>query len=134
MSLVRIVIAGAATALSAVLLAILVADHMTGSEVEGVVVAAIAVIVGVAGIVSLMKGGAGRRVVIGLWLLVALGGGIGYLDHGSLPKPGHPVLDDRPRPPLAPLVFTVIGLAGAASLLRLPATPRDRVPAGAPQA
>jgi flavodoxin len=47
--------------------------------------------------------------------VVAAGGGLGYADHEAKPHPGRPSMDDRPRPPLAPLVFTVIGLAGAAA-------------------
>jgi hypothetical protein len=119
---VRTLVTIAATAASAVLLAVLLVDHTAGGELEGVIVAAIATATGLLALWSVRRGGARRRLVIVLWLVVAAGGGIGYADHQAQPHPGRPVLDDRPRPPLAPLVFTVIGLAGAVAA---PARRRD---------
>jgi hypothetical protein len=121
MSRVRVLVAAGAAVASAGLLAVLMADHTIGGEIDGVIVAGIAVVTGIAGVVSLVRGGTRRRWVLAAWLVVAAGGVMGYLDHDAPPHPGRPILDERPRPPLAPLVFTVIGLAGAATLVRLPA-------------
>lgn len=121
---VRTIVTLAAAAASAVLLAVMSVDHLVGGEVEGVLVAGLATAAGLLALWSIRHDGARRRLVVVLWLAVAVGGGIGYADHGVPPHPGRPVLDDRPRPPFAPLVFTVIGLAGAAA-----APSRRRLPA-----
>jgi hypothetical protein len=80
-------------------------------------VAILSVISGICALFSLARGGARRRLVLVLWLVVAAGGLLGYDEHAATPRPGHPALDQRPRPPLAPLVFTAIGLVGAAILV-----------------
>jgi hypothetical protein len=125
----RVLVTAVASVASAVILLILIADHTTGGEIDGVLVAGLAVATGLGGLASLVRHAAGRRLVLVLWLLVAAGGGMGYLDHAELPKPGHAVIDDRPRPPFAPLVFTVIGLAGVATVISRPRL----APAGDPR-
>jgi hypothetical protein len=97
------------------------AKHTTGSELYGVLVAALSV---AAGIVSLAMHVSGRRrllasaVVLVLWAIVALGGVAGTVAHVVGPVPGHGPVDPRPRPVPAPLVFTALGLVGGVSLFR----------------
>ena len=115
--------ATAVVALSTVwlLVRLLASHHTIGPEMGGVVVAIAGVGVG---ILSLAFLAAPRRtrviraVLLLLWLGVALGGIGGYFDHGRRPRPGRaPFADPRPRPPLAPLTFTALGIAGGAALL-----------------
>ena len=58
---------------------------------------------------------AARIVLYALWVLVAFFGYGGYNDH-RLPRPADTITDQRQRPPLAPLVFTGLGIAGAVAL------------------
>ena len=107
----------------------LLGTHTTGGEIDGVIVAAAGVAAAVLSLAFLAAhrrrtvAGASRRRTVArgalllLWLLL-IGGGIGgYLDHSRVPAPGHPFSDPRPRPPLAPLVLSGLGIAGAAALV-----------------
>lgn len=129
---VRIGASAVLTLASAGLLAVLAANHTIGGEIDGVFVAGIAVATGIAGVISLARGGTRRRWVIAAWLVVAAGGVMGYIDHDAPPHSGRPVLDDRHRPPMAPLVFTVIGIAGAATLAGMPSASRRSLGPAAP--
>lgn len=97
----------------------LVSRHTTGPELYGVLVAVLAV---GASILSLLLLAADRRrptasaAVIALWAVIALGGVAGSVAHIVGPGEGHGVVDPRPRPPEAPLVFTTLGLVGGAAV------------------
>jgi hypothetical protein len=58
---------------------------------------------------------AARFALYALFATVAFFGFGGYNDH-RLPRPADIVTDQRERPPLAPLVFTGMGIAGAVVL------------------
>lgn len=93
---------------------LLLAGHTSGEEIWGPITAASGTLVGVLSLVYLVHGGrnrVARLALYGLWGMVAFFGFGGYNDH-RLPVPPD-VVDSRPRPPLAPLVFTGLGLAGA---------------------
>ena len=111
-------VTGALTVASLALLAdLLLVRHTTGGEVWGPITAALALLTGALSSGFLAKGGRSRAVRIGLialWLTVAFFGFGGYNDHRLAPRPD--AVDQLPRPPLAPLVFTGIGLAGAVVL------------------
>jgi hypothetical protein len=100
-------------------LASLLSRHTTGPELYGVAVAGVAV---AAGFLNLVLFRSKQRrlwaivVVLALWSLVALGGLAGTIAHIVGPVAGHGPVDLRPRPVLAPLVFTLLGLAGGAAL------------------
>lgn len=102
-------------ALSAGLLVdLLLAGHTSGEEIWGPITAASGTLVGVLSLAYLVHSGrsrAARLALYVLWVMVAFFGFAGYNDH-RLPVPSG-VVDSRPRPPLAPLVFTGLGLAGA---------------------
>ena len=97
----------------------LLSRHTTGPEMYGVFVAVLAVAASVLGLALL---GSNRRrpwatiALLLLWGAVALGGVAGSVAHIVGPVQGHGPIDLRPRPPLAPLVFTLLGLAGGAAL------------------
>ena len=96
---------------------LLLVAHTNGEEIWGPVTAALAAVSGALSLVILGMRGRNRLAryaVIALWLTVAFFGFGGYNSHG-LPLPDGTV-DPRPRPPLAPLVFTGIGIAGAVVL------------------
>jgi hypothetical protein len=57
-------------------------------------------------------------VVLSLFAVVALGGIAGTIAHVVGPVAGHGPVDLRPRPMVAPLVFTLLGAAGATALVR----------------
>ena len=105
----------------AVLLLLLSVRHTTGGEVDGLLVAASGIGVGVVSLAFILgrrQHRLGRVLLVALWVALAAGGVSGYDEHAAVPAPGHaPSADQRPRPPLAPLVFTVFGIAGAAALL-----------------
>jgi hypothetical protein len=54
--------------------------------------------------------------VLVLWSVVAIGGLAGTVAHVIGPVAGHGPVDLRPRPVPAPLVFTLLGLAGGAAV------------------
>lgn len=96
---------------------LLLVAHTTGEEIWGPVTAGMAALAGVLSLAILVRRGrnrAARYAVIALWLTVAFFGFGGYNSH-RLPAPEGTV-DPRPRPPLAPLIFTGMGIAGAAVL------------------
>jgi hypothetical protein len=100
-----------------VLLALRGADHVTGGEIDGLIVAAIALVTAIATLAVIAAGTGSRPIVIGLavlWVVVALGGLGGYMEHHAALKPGFG--DLRARPPFAPLIFDVLAIAGGAAL------------------
>jgi hypothetical protein len=97
----------------------LTAVHTTGPELYGVGVAVLAVVAGIASLVLLRSGE--RRLwptvaVLIIWTVVAIGGLAGTVAHIVGPVAGHGPIDTRPRPIAAPLIFTVLGVVGAAAL------------------
>jgi hypothetical protein len=97
----------------------LLSRHTTGPELYGVVVAGLAVTAGVLNMALLRS--EQRRLwatvaVLVLWSVVALGGIAGTVAHIIGPVAGHGPIDLRPRPIPAPLIFTLLGLAGGAAL------------------
>jgi hypothetical protein len=101
----------------ALLVDLLMVGHTTGEQIWGPVTAALASGVAAMSLIYLSsraRSQVARIALIGLWLLVAFFGYGGYNDHRAADGPGS--VDPRPRPPLAPLVFTGLGLAAAYSL------------------
>jgi hypothetical protein len=98
----------------------LVAVHNSGAELYGALTAALSSGAALANI-GLLRLPRVRVVVTGavalLWVVVALGGIAGTIAHIVGPVPGHGPMDLRPRPIAAPLVFTLLGSVGAASLV-----------------
>jgi hypothetical protein len=96
---------------------LLLVAHTSGEEIWGPITAALAALAGALSLAVLYIRGrnrAARYALIAVWLTVAFFGFGGYNSH-RLPLPDGTV-DSRPRPPLAPLVFTGMGIAGAAVL------------------
>jgi len=93
--------------------------HTVGPELYGVLVAAVAVGAAVLGLVALRSSRRrGRLAILALvvWAVVAIGGIGGVAAHMIGPS-GHGPADPRPRPPLAPLAFTAMGVAGALTVV-----------------
>lgn len=109
---------------------VLAVVHNTGPELYGVLAAATSTGAAAAN-VAILQSPRTRRiatvVLIAIWAFVALGGIAGVIAHIVGPVPGHGAVDLRHRPIAAPLVFTVLGAAGAASLV-LGQRGRIRVP------
>ena len=112
---------------------LLFVNHTTGAELYGPLVAVLAVAAGVASVWLLWT----RRrhtfatvALLVLWTVVALGGIAGVVAHVVGPDPAHGPVDTRPRPTTAPLVFTVLGVAGGLAVIygqrRAPANPDGR--------
>lgn len=96
---------------------LLLVGHTNGEEFWGPITAASTALVGALSLAFLAVRGRYRPARIGLfalWLTIAFFGLGGYNSH-RLPLPDGTV-DSRPRPPLAPLVFTGMGIVGAFSL------------------
>lgn len=96
---------------------LLLVGHASGEEIWGPVTAASGTVVGLLSLVFLAVRGRDRRArlaLYALWLTVAFFGFGGYNDH-RLPVP-EGVVDQRTRPPLAPLAFTGLAFVGAAAL------------------
>jgi hypothetical protein len=96
---------------------LLLVGHTSGEELWGPITAVATAVVGSLSLVFLAARGHNRAVRIGLiagWLTIAFFGFGGYNSH-RLPLPDGTV-DSRPRPPLAPLIFTGMGIVGAFSL------------------
>jgi hypothetical protein len=93
--------------------------HHTGPELYGVLTAAISTGAAIANL-ALLRAPRVRLIVTAgvllLWTVVALGGIAGTIAHAVGPVPGHGPVDLRPRPIVAPLVFTLLGIVGAAAL------------------
>ena len=93
---------------------LLFVGHTRGEEIWGVVTALSGVLVGVLSLTFLISRSRNRAARIGLvalWLTIAFFGFGGYNSH-RLPLP-EGMSEERPRPPLAPLIFTGFGIAGA---------------------
>jgi drug/metabolite transporter (DMT)-like permease len=93
---------------------LLLVGHTRGEEIWGVATALIGALVGVLSLAFLIRRSRNRVARIGLvalWLTVAFFGFGGYNSH-RLPLPDG-MSEERPRPPLAPLIFTGFGIAGA---------------------
>ena len=94
--------------------------HTTGAEIYGPLAAVLAIAASVA---SLLLLGSSRPhtiltfAVLALWAVIALAGIAGTVIHAVGPVLGHGPVDLRPRPLLAPLIFTTFGLVGAAALV-----------------
>ena len=96
---------------------LLLVGHTNGEQIWGPVTAVLGAGVGALSLAFLAARGRSRAARLGLyalWLTVAFFGFGGYSSH-RLPVTAGAV-DPRPRPPLAPLVFTGLGIAGAISL------------------
>jgi len=93
---------------------LLLVGHTRGDEIWGVVTALSGALIGVLSLAFLIRRGRNRAARIGLvalWLTVAFFGFGGYNSHRLALPEG--TSDQRPRPPLAPLIFTGFGIAGA---------------------
>jgi hypothetical protein len=112
---------------SLVLLAdLLLVGHTTGEEIWGPITAAMATLTGALSLAFLAARGRSRVALVvlyTLWALVAFFGFGGYNDH-RLPRPADTITDQRQRPPLAPLAFTGLGIAGAVALHTGSKTPK----------
>lgn len=112
------VTAGITVGCAALLVILLANRHTTGEEIWGPIVAGSAVLVGALSLVYLGTSRRSRVARVGLivaWLAIAFLGYGGYNDH-RLPLPADAITDQRERPPLAPLMFTAWGIAGAIAL------------------
>jgi len=101
----------------ALLVDLLLVRHTVGEEIWGPITAAMAAIAAGLSLAYLKVRGRGRAARIGLialWLTVAFFGFGGYNSHRLALTEG--TVDSRTRPPLAPLIFTGMGIAGALSL------------------
>lgn len=97
----------------------LAVTHNAGPELYGVLAAALASAAGIANIALLRASRAqvlATAAVLVLWAVVAFGGLAGTVAHVVGPVAGHGPIDPRPRPVVAPLVFSVLGLVGGAAL------------------
>jgi hypothetical protein len=106
-----------AVASFALLVDLLLVRHTVGEEIWGPITAAMAALVAGLSLAFLATRGrnrAARIVLIALWLTVAFFGFGGYNSHRLALPEG--TVDSRTRPPLAPLIFTGLGIAGALSL------------------
>lgn len=102
----------------ALLVDLLLAGHTVGEEIWGPVTAVATTVVGLLSLAFVAVGGRSRvaRIVLySLWAMVAFFGFGGYNDH-RLPRPADTITDQRERPPLAPLAFTVMAIVGAVAL------------------
>jgi hypothetical protein len=94
--------------------------HTTGPELYGVLSAALAMGAAVANLALLRSPRVRVAVTAGvlvLWAVIALAGIAGTVAHVVGPVAGHGPVDLRPRPVLAPLVFSVLGSVGAFALV-----------------
>jgi hypothetical protein len=93
---------------------LLVVGHTRGEEIWGVLTALSGVLVGALSLAFLIgrsRNRVARIGIVALWLTIAFFGFGGYNSH-RLPLP-EGMSEERPRPPLAPLIFTGFGIAGA---------------------
>jgi hypothetical protein len=94
--------------------------HNAGAEVYGVLTAAVSTVAAIANLALLRSP---RRPVVAiaailvLWGLVAIAGIGGTIAHIVGPVPGHGPMDLRPRPVVAPLVFTLLAVVGGSALM-----------------
>jgi hypothetical protein len=93
--------------------------HTTGAELYGVFVAGVAVGASILNLGLLRSPRTQVLVTVAvlvLWAVIAVAGVAGTIAHIVGPVPGHGPVDLRPRPAMAPLVFTLLGLVGGAAL------------------
>lgn len=94
--------------------------HTTGPELYGVLAAVLATGAGVANVV-LLRSPRTRALAVAavlvVWAVVAVGGLAGAVAHIVGAPAGEGPVDPRPRPVAAPLVFTLLGVVGAAALI-----------------
>jgi hypothetical protein len=94
--------------------------HTTGPELYGVLTAALAAAAAGSNLAVLRSPRPQvllAAALLGLWALIALAGVGGTIAHIAGPVAGHGPVDLRPRPIVAPLIFTLLGLVGGAALL-----------------
>ncbi len=114
----QMVTAGITLGSFALFVDLLLAGHTMGEEIWGPVTALAGAVVGLLSLAYLAMRGRSRIARIGLyslWVLVAFFGFGGYNDH-RLPRPVDTITDQRERPPLAPLAFTGLAIAGVVAL------------------
>jgi hypothetical protein len=93
---------------------LLLANHTRGGEIWGPVTSGLGAAVGLLSLAYLTlrsRSRAARGLLYALWLTVAFFGYGGFNDH-RFPVTAQST-DQRQRPPLAPLTFTGLGIAGA---------------------
>jgi hypothetical protein len=94
--------------------------HTTGPEIYGVVVALLAAVAGgvsVALLASRKRWLIATALVVVLWIIVGLGGIAGAVVHATGTGPEAGVVDSRPRPQGAPLIFTALAVVGGGVLV-----------------
>jgi hypothetical protein len=94
--------------------------HTNGAEIYGVLVAAVAFANAVASLALLRSAHPptwATAVVLVVWAVIGLGGIAGVVAHIVGPVAGHGPVDLRPRPTLAPLIFTMFALVGGAAVV-----------------
>ena len=111
---------------TAVVLALSVAEfinlsgrHTVGAESYGLLVAGVAVAAGMFSlglVLSLQRRVIATAAVLILWAIVALGGLAGTYYHIVGVAPEYGPVDPRPRPVVAPLVFTLLGVVGGSAV------------------
>jgi hypothetical protein len=93
--------------------------HTIGAESYALLVAGLAVAAGILSlglVLSPQKWAIATIAVLVVWGIVALGGIAGTYYHIVGVAPEYSPIDPRPRPALAPLVFTLYGLIGGSAL------------------
>ena len=93
--------------------------HTNGAEIYGVLVALLAFANGVASFALLRSAHPpiwATAAVLATWAVIGLGGIAGVVAHLVGPLAGHGPIDPRPRPILAPLIFTTFAVVGGAAL------------------
>ena len=118
-----LLVSGAALLYGLVETVSLAAVHHDGPEIQGVIVAATTALAGLLN-VALLRLDLPRTALriagvalLALWAVIAVGGIAGFIAHlgGVGIDPGF--VDPRPKPIAAPLVFTLVGVVGAAALV-----------------
>lgn len=97
----------------------LIGRHTIGAEIYGLLVAGAAVAAGICAfglLVSRQRRVLATTAVLVLWAVVALGGVAGTYYHLVGVAAEYGPVDPRPRPVPAPLVFTLLGIAGGTVL------------------
>jgi hypothetical protein len=93
--------------------------HMVGAASYGRLVAGVAVAAGIVSlglVLSRQRRLVATAAVLILWAIVALGGVAGTYYHIVGVAPEYGPVDPRPRPIVAPLVFTLLGSVGGTAL------------------
>ena len=111
---------GVVLALSVAELVNLLGRHTIGPEWYALLIAGLSVTAGILSLALVLSPRPNRialAIVMVLWALVALGGIVGTYYHAVGVAPEYGPVDPRPRPALAPLIFTVFGALGGAAVL-----------------